>query len=558
MPAISASPLTPLDYIAEDYWQDFLAKRSIAGGIAYEDALHNCQLDESLESLQRVDTLLSQIRRDRVKAGTWDETTILADGRYRNLLVFLAFYAGRVLARQWQNTPHWYDQIKLRNRYPELAMTTDDFYQHMAVLYNDTSVFIAATYNNENSHDKNHDADKYNYKVIAPVFFALEPIGMRLFGHIDRQFEAVHGGQIASGLYRAVIIRLPDVTVDPVTANQTSTVPLANTRLNTNSDVSANTSLNSTQAVTLAKTTEDDALPETASETTPKMAIKVTKATTDKILNNPAGDTLKPVDSLTDKVSADKMSANKASITPTQDSVTDAGSSSEETQAKPILFKDLSSSPSSLPETKVLPIAPPTPEIFTQLLTELDEIEVEQTAGNDDYQQARKILDQFEQHIAKKNKPRAQVVFSESHQAAKQKALTMLKTSADLGNTAAMLRLAMYELLDEGLTTGNEKGEEAGIEWVKQAAHKKDSRAQRLLSRMYYQGVGVPQDINNGKHWLEQAAENGHVEAASLVGQWQQAQALIMTRQQEQHSLKRYQLLIGAVIVAALLLIAFV
>lgn len=75
---------------------------------------------------------------------------------------------------------------------------------------------------------------------------------------------------------------------------------------------------------------------------------------------------------------------------------------------------------------------------------------------------------------------------------------------------------------------------------------------------MYYQGVGVPQDINNGKHWLEQAAENGHVEAASLVGQWQQAQALIMTRQQEQHSLKRYQLLIGAVIVAALLLIAFV
>lgn len=296
---------------------------------------------------------------------------------------------------------------------------------------------------------------------------------MRLFGHIDRQFEAVHGGQIASGLYRAVIIRLPDVTVDPVTANQTSTVPLANTRLNTNSDVSANTSLNSTQAVTLAKTTEDDALPETASETTPKMAIKVTKATTDKILNNPAGDTLKPVDSLTDKVSADKMSANKASITPTQDSVTDAGSSSEETQAKPILFKDLSSSPSSLPETKVLPIAPPTPEIFTQLLTELDEIEVEQTAGNDDYQQARKILDQFEQHIAKKNKPRAQVVFSESHQAAKQKALTMLKTSADLGNTAAMLRLAMYELLDEGLTTGNEKGEEAGIEWVKQAAHKR-------------------------------------------------------------------------------------
>jgi len=571
MPAISASSLTPLDYTAEDYWQDFLARRSIAGGIAYEEALHNCQLDESLVSLQRIDTLLSQIRRDRVKAGTWDETTILADERYRNLLVFLAFYAGRILARQWQNTPHWYGQFELRARYPKLAMTTDDFYQHMAVLYNDTSVFIAATHdtNSNESEDNNRDesnrADSsyknYNYKAIAPVFFALEPIGLRLFGHIDRQFEAVHGGQIASGLYQAVIARLPNVTADPVTADQTSTVPIANARLNTNSDVSSKTGLNATQAVTLAKTTEGDVLPEMdskdasniAPKITHKTALKVTSVTTDKRSNSSAGDTLKPVDNPVDKVSA-----NKVPITPTLVAVTDAGSSGDETHAKSILTEDLSSLPK-----KVAPlVAPPTPEIFTQLLTKLDEIEVAQTAGNDDYQQARKILDQFEQYIAKQNKPRAQVIFSESHQAAKQQALMQLKISADLSNTAAMLRLAMYELLDEGLTTGNEKGKdtgkEAGVEWIKQAANKKDSRAQRLLSRMYYQGVGVPQDINSGKHWLEQAAENGHVEAASLVGQWQQAQTLITTRQQEQHSLKRYQLLIGAVIVAALLLIIFV
>lgn len=504
MPAMSASPLTPLDYIAEGYWQDFLVSRPIAGGIAYEAELPNCQLDESLASLQRIDTLLSQIRRDMVKAGTWDETALLADEHYRNLLVFLAFYAGRVLARQWQNVPHWYGQFELRARYPELPLITDDFYQYMAVLYNDTSVFIAATQginSNEsegNNRDESDRADssyqnpnyKNNHKALTPVFFALEPIGLRLFGHIDRQFEAVQGGQVASGLYQAVSARLPNVTADPVNADHT----------------------------------------------------------------------LKPATSPADKVS----------MSTTLEAVTVAGSSVDETQTKPILTKNLSSTPSSLPKTTVPPkvtlmatIAPPTPEIFTQLLTELDEIEVVQTVGNDDYQQARKILDQFEQHIAKQNKPRAQVVFSESHRGAKQQALIKLKNSADIGNTAAMLRLAMYELLGEGLTMDNdEKGKDAGIEagidWVKKAAHKKDSRAQRLLSRMYYQGIGLPQDINNGKHWLEQAAENGHTEAAGLVGQWQQAQALMTTRQQEQHSLKRYQLLIGVVIVAALLLIIFV
>src|SRR5690606_26087247 len=41
-------------------------------------------------------------------------------------------------------------------------------------------------------------------------FFALEPIGLRLFGHIDRPFQAVQGGQVASGLYQAVSARLPN------------------------------------------------------------------------------------------------------------------------------------------------------------------------------------------------------------------------------------------------------------------------------------------------------------------------------------------------------------
>lgn len=199
-----------------------------------------------------------------------------------------------------------------------------------------------------------------------------------------------------------------------------------------------------------------------------------------------------------------------------------------------------------------------TPEIFTQLLTELDEIEVVQTAGINDYSQACKILDQFERHIAKQHKVRIEVRFSESHQAARQQALVLLKKSATAGNTAAMLRLAMYELLNEGLVTDKVASTEAGVELVKQATNASDSRGQRLLSRMYYQGIGVTQDMDNGKIWLEQAAKNGHEDAANVVAQWQQAQMLITSQKQEQHSTKRYQLLIAVVVVVSLLLIIFV
>jgi hypothetical protein len=43
-----------------------------------------------------------------------------------------------------------------------------------------------------------------------------------------------------------------------------------------------------------------------------------------------------------------------------------------------------------------------------------------------------------------------------------------------------------------------------------------------------------------------------------LVSQWQQAQALISTQKQEQHSLKRYQLLFAVIIVVAILIFIIV
>ncbi|WP_296245221.1 MULTISPECIES: tetratricopeptide repeat protein [unclassified Psychrobacter] len=492
---MSASPVTPLDYIAAGYWQDFLAERPVAGGIAYEAELHHCNLDESLASLQRIDTLLSQIRRDMIKAGLWDEATLLADEHHRNFMVFLGFYAGRILAQQWQYTPHWFGEFELRKRYPVLPLLSDDFYQHMAVIYRD-----------DNKVDAKHN--------MPSLFFALAPIGLRLFGHIDRPFESVQGGQVASGLYQAVSARLPSVGDNhelPIsaaieTANKEAVktvVPQHNSK-----DTQANTeSINS----------HFDKEPQTAPE-----LIK-----TDTLLAKAHSST----------VPLEAPSAQTASV-----------------KSAPVSLKQTEPKPAVKPVIK----ESPTPELFTQLLIELKEIEVAQTAGKTEYEQASKILDQFEQYIAKQGKPRAQVNFSQQHLAAKQQALLKLQESANAGNSTAMLRLAMYELLDEGINSNSAEDTISGVEWVQQAASKNDSRAQRLLSKMYYQGFGVPQDMTNGKYWLEQAAQNGHLEAVSLVNQWQQAQALISTQKQEQHSLKRYQLLFAVIIIVAILIFIIV
>lgn len=519
---MAASPVTPLDYMAAGYWQDFLANRPIAGGMAYESQLRACMLDESLASLQRVDTLLSQIRRDLIKTQRWSEEMLLVDEHYRNLMVFLAFYAGRVLAQHWQQTPHWYGQFELGKRYPELALIREDFYQHMAVIYREDNEATEVT-----------EANK------PPLFFALEPIGLRLFGHIDRPFVAVQGDQVASGLYQAVSARLPAVHTPSIHGTDAldTTPSFIKDSITINKDADSRNSAAGIDSIDRQVSIDDD-----------------TKA----------GARVSTVPTADSQIAFSEVSFDKAQ-TPISNLSHDASMITEPVSPRTQQPAPQPSKHQSFPEPlePLEPWAPnaklsPTPELFTQLMTELKDIEVMQNVGELDYQQASRILEQFEQYIAKQNTPRAQVKFAPKHLAVKKQALLKLQTAAEAGNTAAMLRLAMYELLGEGVTAETEAALAAGAEWVKQAASKNDSRGQRLLSKMYYQGLGVAQDIDNGKYWLEQAAKNGHAEAASVLEQWQQAQALITTQKQEQHSSKRYQLLLSAVVMVAILIFIIV
>lgn len=524
---MAASPVTPLDYMAAGYWQDFLANRPIAGGMAYESQLRACMLDESLASLQRVDTLLSQIRRDLIKTERWSEEMLLVDKHYRNLMVFLAFYTGRVLAQHWQQTPHWYGQFELGKRYPELALIREDFYQHMAVVYREDNEVT--------------EADK------PPLFFALEPIGLRLFGHIDRPFVSVQSDQVASGLYQAVSARLPAAHTPSIHGTDAlDTAPsFTKDSITTNKYADSRNSAAGIDSIDRQVSIDDDTKAGARVSTVPTADSQI--AFSDVSLDKA-------------QTSISNLSHDASMITQPASPRTQQPAPSTLQLSTPQPSKHQSPQSSQAPPEPLAPNAKlsPTPELFTQLMTELKEIEVMQSAGESDYQQASRILEQFEQYIAKQNTPRAQVKFAPKHLAVKKQALLKLQTAAEAGNTAAMLRLAMYELLGEGVTAEIEAALAAGAEWVKQAASKNDSRGQRLLSKMYYQGLGVAQDIDNGKYWLEQAAKNGHAEAASVLEQWQQAQALITTQKQEQHSSKRYQLLLAAVVIVAILIFIIV
>lgn len=497
-----AAQKTTLDYVAEGYWQDFLAKRPIAGGMAYELEVRYCRLDETLDSLQRVDTLLSKIRRDMIQNHRL-EAFILADDTYRQLLLFLAFYSGRVLQAQSGLVGHWFSPFDLKSRKANLVLNHDDFYQQMA------------------------------FGINGALFFALEPIGLRLFGSIDRPFQAVQTQPIASGLYQGVLNVLNQLGHQPLSADlvlaKKENLLKNDFEKNNNTRLSENL-IQSQQAFGNNSTINNSAI------------------------NNSPPDNLAATQLIKTNAEAE-FNQNLPKSVPIAESISQ----------KPPLNIDQSAEqsppnqiPISKPTTpKPVKVVAPTPEVFVQLMSDMDNIEVAQSGGVSDYQQARKILDQFERHIAKQKKPRGEVTFSEANLSARNKALALLEQSATDGNTAAMLYLAMYELLGEGLIKDSEARVESALEIIKKAAAT-DSCAQRLLSKLYYQGLFVPQDLAVGKFWLEKAAENGHPDALAVQSQWQQAELLLTSQKQEQTSIKRYQVFIAGLVVAAILLVIFV
>jgi len=87
------------------------------------------------------------------------------------------------------------------------------------------------------------------------------------------------------------------------------------------------------------------------------------------------------------------------------------------------------------------------------------------------------------------------------------------RKAAEAGDVPAMGELGQLMLLTE---VGKGKGEEA-VDLVKKAADMKYPPAMTFLGYMYMEGIGLPQDADEGRKWLDLAAAEGDQGAAKLL-----------------------------------------
>lgn len=189
-----------------------------------------------------------------------------------------------------------------------------------------------------------------------------------------------------------------------------------------------------------------------------------------------------------------------------------------------------------------------TPKLFTEAYSDLVEVEIA-SDGNDSYHKASLILDKFDKHInaeLQAGKTISQISFSAEQTNIRNKALQALVGLVKNGNMSAMTRLALYFFEGRGVPQNTPKA----VALIKKSAEMGDIRAQKLLSRLYYQGFdkdngGVAPDQNMGEYWLKKAADGGHLEARKVCAYMNQAEMLKNVSKNDQETNKKYGIIVG-------------
>lgn len=202
-----------------------------------------------------------------------------------------------------------------------------------------------------------------------------------------------------------------------------------------------------------------------------------------------------------------------------------------------------------------------TPKLFTEAYSDLVEVEIA-SDGNDSYHKASLILDKFDKHInneLQSGKTISQISFNAEQINIRNKALQALVGLVKNGNMSAMTRLALYFFEGRGVPQNTPKA----VALIKKSAEMGDIRAQKLLSRLYYQGFdkdngGIAPDQNMGEYWLKKAADGGHLEARKVCAYMNQAEMLKNVSKNDQETNKKYGIIVGvaaAVMVFLLMLL---
>lgn len=590
----------PLNRVALDYWHDYQSGRPIDGGVAFEPILRKIKLDGSLESLAVLDKFLQQ-----AKPHLADNAVLLGQKiDQRNLLTFIAFYAGLVLAfhahsSQFHNqngltpTMNWVSFDKLCQTFPPLErLIADDISYSLAVslLPIDGQPFIPAV-------------------VSDSVFFPLVTLIERLYPqrHNPLISTAPNFGYVGDSLFDSVRQMLQrwqnlslqpietilptdiemDNAVQPVPPNPSDTIittlpasllsDLDNPLMERKDWQTVSEAPSIAQPVithfafvvpdfrglSMEEYGQDDKVEETPDN------IENLKLTEHQLANQP---TLSPTSSVTDE--AVENSPATPTVKKSHQKLDTRSLSGREAiklakaQAKQLAREQAEREAQLAKEAEAkrqaeIAEALANPRINEKLLNQRKSMIDEKPAIKDSFSELASdlqtpILPKSLADDVKASYEQAIMVLQQPHDPTQapqtQKAVAVVQQLANEQLTDAMLHLALWQL--RGRTDlGIAQNVEQGIEWVKKSAQLQDNRAEKLLSKLYFSGEIVGLDSELGKYWLAQAAEHGHTEAQRLQQSFALVSTLSETRHDEDDYLKKLAIGTGILVVLALIII---
>lgn len=175
------------------------------------------------------------------------------------------------------------------------------------------------------------------------------------------------------------------------------------------------------------------------------------------------------------------------------------------------------------------------------------------------YQKAKQNLIQINTAIQRYSEqyPQQDLQLSEKPQGIIAQAVNLIEITAKAGHPEAMLWLALRNFRGDPVF-GIAQDTSIALEWVNMAAKLTDSRAEKLLSKLYYRGEGVTMDADLGNYWLELSAQHGHPEAKTISQQMAMAKLLKENRKADSNYMRLLLWGIAVLLTLVLVIIAFI
>ncbi len=518
---------TPLNVVAQAYLQDWFLGKPIDGGVAYEQILRKITLDGSIHSLHILDKFLDKLQAHLVS----DIHQLQQQAKQRNLLLFIGLYTGLTYCYQLNKPAYWLSHTQLTTQYPPLTkLILNDFSYSIAVSYQSiqdaSSTFIPAIFN-------------------QTTFFPLVTIIERLYpARQNQQNHLPFFGFINNSVANSVEYMIAQFN-QPTSVDTSWQIPTTHDNFSTeNKTVLVDNFLqqNSFSKEMIADLDNPlidrkNTVAESTVNSQPNPSINYQRPVfqTTKIDNTIIQQSATTKISPTTQPLHSKQAHHETKQQKQQKIIEQQAKRQEkiaEALANPKLHSGLLKQKKSMVLHKKQ-------DIFSELWQDLQNLSHEQKNCDEKTQKlyisAQRMLNKLDtllDDIRQKN-ANNQLNLTQKQQTNLQQAVKILYYCAKQQHTDAMLLLAIYKFRgNEWL--GIDKDPTNALNLLEMASKQNDCRAEKLLSKLYFSGQGVPIDNEKAKTWLQLSASHGHPEAKKLLNQLDIAEQLKSSQKDQQ------------------------